>query len=188
MSAWQARQGKNRAGKRLKEEEETFVDYQEFLEYIRDNITAVILEQEGDSGAGEPCMPVLHKVTKNNGVMLDALTWHREGETITPNIYLNPYYECYQMGQPACAVLEEIYHAYQNAKGKGDFLFPDLSDFEAVKDKIVVRLVNYGRNKEELESCPFKPYQDLAVTFRFLVRKSPAGMATSIVSNDMFRL
>ena len=85
-------------------------------------------------------------------------------------------------------IMEEIYRMYQETRDKEDFLVLDLTDYEAVKDKIVVRLVNYERNKKELENCPFKRYQDLAVTFRFLAQRNTKSIATSMVSNEEFHL
>lgn len=169
------------------------MDYQEFLQYIKENIACMINEMEGgkekgNMEQGEPYEVILHKVVKNNGIVLDGITLRRKGENITPNIYLNSYYEHYRMGESISVIMEKIYSVYQETKDKGDFLLLDLTDYEAVKDKIVVRLVNYERNKKELENCPFIKYQDLAVVFRVLAQRNAESIATSMVHNAEFYL
>lgn len=169
-----------------------FMDYQEFLKYIKKNIACMINEMEGSSETGdveqgEPYKVILHKVVKNNGIVLDGITLHKEGENITSNIYLTPYYESYRMGKPVSVIMEEIFSAYQETKKQADFQLMDILDFKAVRDKIVVRLVNYERNKKQLEHCPFKKYLDLAVTFRLVAEKNTIGLASSLISNEEFR-
>lgn len=46
--------------------------------------------------------------------------------------------------------------------------------------------MNYERNKEQLEHCPFKKYLDLAVTFRLVAEKNTMGLASSLISNEEF--
>lgn len=183
---------KKSRGKDFQNKEVTFMDYQEFLEYIKENIACMINEMEGSSETGdveqgELYKVILHKVVKNNGIVLDGITLHKEGENITPNIYLTPYYESYRMGKPVSVIMEEILSVYQESKKQADFQLMDILDFKAVRDKIVIRLVNYERNKKQLEHCPFKKYLDLAVTFRLVAKKNTIGLASSLISNEEFR-
>lgn len=168
------------------------MNYQEFLEYIKENILGVF-KNYLENMNGKHCeidadsLEVdLHKVVKNNGIVLDGITLRQKGENITPNIYLNSYFESYQMGKPIAAIMEEIVYRYRKAKEENDIELLDVTDFSAVKDKIVLRLVNYEKNKEQLENCPHKKYLDLAVTFRLIVSKDALGIASSLISNQEF--
>lgn len=169
------------------------MDYQEFLEYIKDNLAEVMEYREyicKDSKDREECEVSyeveLHKVMKNNGIVLDGLTIRRKGESISPNIYLNSYFESYQMGKPLSIIMEDIIYRYRKAREENDFKIVDITDFSAVKDRIVLRLVNYEKNKEQLKNCPFKRYLDLAVTFRYIASKDQIGIASSLISNTEF--
>lgn len=178
------------------------MNYQEFLEYIRDNL-AEYFEQQGTTGMDkvgadqkegqrgeqekeEGYLVELHKVIKNNGIILDGITLRKKDEHISPNIYLNSYFESYQMGKPLAVIMEEIIYRYQKAKEENALKVADILDFKAVKSKIVLRLVHYEKNKEQLKCCPYKKYLDLAVTFRYIASKDAMGIASSLITNQEF--
>ena len=58
-----------------------------------------------------------------------------------------------------------------------------LNDFEKVKNKVVFSLVNYGMNKERLESMPYVPYLDLAILFYVLLDRTENGERTAVITN-----
>ena len=177
------------------------MNYEEFIEYIREHLVDFFERQDWI----HTCMQQedeaiqttyteqesryeleLHKVIKNNGVTLDGLTLRRKGESVSPNLYLNGYYDSYQMGKPMAVIMEEIYLQYQRVGAERDLEIDDLTDFAAVRDKIVVRLVNYDRNRTQLEHCPHKQYLDLAITFRYLASRDVMGMASSLITDQDF--
>lgn len=166
------------------------MNYQEFLEYIKENLAEVMeaysYQSEGENKNKESYKVELHKVIKNNGIVLDGITIRGKEDKVTPNIYLNSYFESYQMGKPLSVIMEEIIYQYQNVKEERDFEVEDITDFLNVKDQIVLRLVNYERNKELLKNCPYKKYLDLAVTFRYIASKNRMGIASSLISNAEF--
>ena len=185
------------------------MNYEEFLDYIKENILEYYLtqkentepeEKETDSSkdmqSGDKTKSTsseqeiydveLHQVIKNNGIVLDSITILRKGEQISPNIYLNTYYDSYKMGNPISAIMDDILCQYQNGKAETNLTVDDITDFATVRDKIVLRLVNYEKNKEQLKNCPYKRYLDLAVTFRYIANKDAMGIASSLISNREF--
>ena len=165
--------------------------YQEFLNYIKDNLVDYMKDRlkskEDDSRFEEHAYEVeLHKVVKNNGIVLDGIAIRIDGANISPNIYLNSYYENYQMGRPVTSIMEEIVYLYEQAKEESDIDIVDILDYKTAKNKIFIRLVNYERNKEQLEQCPHKRYLDLAITFRYIASKDSCGLASSLISNQEF--
>lgn len=177
------------------------MNYEEFMEYIREHLVDFFerqdwihtcMQQEDAAGQTSYIRQEseyeldLHKVTKNNGVTLDGLTLRRKGELVSPNLYLNGYYESYQMGKPLAVIMEEIYLQYQRMGAERELEMDDLTDFVAVRDKIIVRLVNYERNRTQLERCPHKQYLDLAITFRYIASCDAMGIASSLISDQEF--
>lgn len=185
------------------------MNYQEFLEYIKENLAAFYEQnidicrewsskdcqdqtvkesgkEEEEHKEQEQYEVLLHKVVKNNGIVLDAVALHSRNQRISPNIYLKPYYDSYQMGKPLDLIMAEIVCQYQREKEEGEIDYVDILDFKAVKSKIVIRLVNYERNKEQLKDCPHKKYLDLAITFRYVAYKDGIGIASSLISNAEF--
>ncbi|MDO5156103.1 MAG: DUF5688 family protein [Eubacteriales bacterium] len=163
------------------------MNYNEFLNYIKDNILEVLKNQKDNEDSAEYEVS-LHKISKNNGIVLDGLSIRKKGEYISPNIYLNSYYEGYQMGKPISVIMEEIVYRYEQIGEEATIKVEDLTDFNAIKDKIVLRLVNYEKNQEVLKHCPHRKYLDLAITFRYIASKGALGVASSLVSNTEFEL
>lgn len=178
------------------------MNYQEFLEYIVENLPELMNvrgleqrakmaektnEEDGVAEEVEICYEAhLHTITKNNGIVLDGITLLNKGESAGPNIYLNSYFENYQMGKPLNSIMNEIIDCYLRAKEETTIEVEDVLDFEAVKNKIVVRLVNYEKNKEQLTHCPHKRFEDLAITFRYLAAKDAMGLASSLIFDKEF--
>lgn len=151
------------------------MDYEEFLDYIKDNLADCFEKKEqagmrlaqaekepgkeSEKSRVSDCYEVeLHKVVKNNGVELDGITIRKKGEFISPNIYLNPYYESYQMGKPLSVIMDEIICHYRDVKEHSDLEIDDVTDFAAVRNKIILRLVNYDRNRQQLKGCPHQKW------------------------------
>lgn len=178
------------------------MNYQEFLEYIEENLPELMNLRElekrekvvgGNSrksdDKAEPEISYeahLHKITKNNGIVLDGITLLNKGENAGPNVYLNSFFESYQMGKPLNVIMNEIIECHLRAKEGTTIEEVDILNFELVKDKIVVRLVNYEKNKEQLEHCPHKRFLDLAITFRYLASKDAMGLASSLIFDKEF--
>ena len=168
------------------------MEYQEFLEYIKEHIVEALVDfrkvvRPEESLEMEEYEVLLQKITKNNGIVLDAVTLYREGQRISPNMYLNTYYEQYQMGRPIDWILKQLVKDYVEKMEEADTLRVDnVYDFDEVRSKIVLRLVNRERNQLELERCPHIPFLDFAITFRYLASKDAMGVASSIISNREF--
>ncbi len=185
------------------------MNYQEFLEYIKENLPMYMFnremelqkmqkdfhafdaekdvaqekEEEPDEHSYEA---YIHTIIKNNGVVLDGVTLLKKGEKSGPNVYLNSYYEQYQIGKPLQNILEEIILCYEKAKAETNIEIVDIGDFQQIKDKVILRLVHYEKNQEQLKEVPHKRFLDLAITFRYLAGKDAMGIASSLISNREF--
>ncbi len=136
-----------------------------------------------------PDTPVrIQTVLKNNSVHLDALTILPEGESLSPSIYLNEYYEQYQAGKPLPTILSEINHIYL-ANCEGFSIDTDMIlNFDSAKHRIGFKLINYKRNLELLETIPNIPFMDMAIVFYILLKSDHYGDATALISNDHLKL
>ena len=63
--------------------------YQEFINVVVDEIKSQV-EKEVEVK--------VHRVVKNNGITLDAISMMHKNQNTAPNIYLNAYYEQYLNG------------------------------------------------------------------------------------------
>lgn len=168
------------------------MNYNEFIEYIREHIVYALkrykLSTEGDDWDEDEEYEVsLQTISKNNGIMLDAITIYKNGQNVCPNLYLNHYYEQYQMGMPVDSIMKNLVVDYEaRISEAGNIVMGNILDFHEIKKRIVVRLVNYERNKAELEKCPYILFLDFAITFRYLAGKNEMGVASSLISNYEF--
>ncbi len=122
-------------------------------------------------------------VCKNNGVVYTGIIISVKGENISPNVYMNYYYEMYKKGCPLENIIKEIVHEY--GKAREEMFIDEISapNKEDYAKKIFLRLVNYEKNKEQLKDCPFIMYHDLAITIRYLVKSDKDGIASALISN-----
>lgn len=124
-------------------------------------------------------------ISKNNGTIFSLIRISRHSDTVVPVIYLDDYYLKYQGGMDFRRVIAEIRQVYDEASKLMPGAIPDFADFQAVKKRIIYRLINYKMNKELLENCPYILLYDLAVTFRCVIYTKHDGLATARIDNRM---
>ena len=124
----------------------------------------------------------VQSIPKNNGIMLTGLAIIKNGETVSPVIYLEDYFERYEEGISMETIVNEIYDMF-NTFENPDFPVDMLKDFKSLKDKVFYRLVNYERNREILKIMPYVSYLDLAVTFHVMVEQNESGQFMTQIEN-----
>lgn len=127
----------------------------------------------------------LNPTLKNNGTRLTGLAIQTEGCSVSPSIYLDPYYLEYANGR---AGLEEItgsiLECYHSSSPKG--YSPDLDGlkkWETAKPRIACKLVSYNDNQELLGITPHERFLDLAVICYYMVEGNPSA---TILIQDSF--
>lgn len=134
----------------------------EFVEVVRDRL----LEKMDGVTQIE-----IKQVLKNNSVNLCALLFADEKINITPNIYLEPFYERYEQGAELEDIVEQITECYQEYRVKEKIDMSFFRSWETVKSRIAYKLINYDRNTELLGQIPHTKFLDLAKTFYVSVQE-----------------
>ena len=130
------------------------MDYQEFLNYVKDNILSY-LELDCELSAE------IETFTKNNGYKECGIVIRRSDSPMSPNIYLDRYYERYKKGYDITEIMESIASAYTAHCDDVNINIEDIFDYDKVKDHIIVRLVNTRSNKELAAHCPHLYFHDM---------------------------
>ncbi len=165
------------------------MNYQEFLNYMKENFIDYLIKHDSKEGGEKNTYSIqIRQIIKNNGIKLDGLIIQRNEENISPNIYLNSYFESYQLGTPLSCIMEAIAKQYYTLKENHRIEIDNLFDFPTVQNRIIVRLVNYERNREMLKDCPYKRFLDMAITFRYMAGRDEYGLASSLITNEEFDL
>lgn len=134
----------------------------------------------------------LHEVNKNNSTHYDAITIHTEAQPLSPCIRLSNYYDEYMNPSITTSFadiverLSNILKANAAANGKKDELFNMLTDFEAVKDRIVCRLVNRHMNQDLLNTIPFHTFLDeFALTYSLIKSTNYEAVESIRITNAL---
>lgn len=66
-------------------------------------------------------------------------------------------------------------------------LLDSIRDYEAIKDRIIIRPINYTDNSAALEHCVYKRMEDFALCLYVFMSDDGDTLSTSIVSHEMFK-
>ena len=151
------------------------MDFKEFSETIKDKIQDKL---------GEQYQINTDRILKNNSQHSQGLVINKEGNVVSPTIYLEYFYEQYSNGLPIEEVVEEILLSYGDAIKKQDDYNDIDSSFEGCKDNIIYRLISKEKNLELLKTIPYMEFCDLAIIFCTLVSISNNGIETIKITNS----
>ncbi len=155
--------------------------YNQFLNYVKE-------QSVYEFDHPEEYHTSINHVVKNNSVELDGICLHRAGDTLSPTVYLNHFYEEYLEGRPLHSILSEIAATLNSEIPELEVNTNLYDNYDAIRHQIIFRLVNYERNEELLTSCPYLPFCDLAITFRWLVHSDSSGIASALITNKEMEL
>ncbi len=114
-----------------------------------------ILDYMPESYAGS--VVNVQETMKNNDTYLHGLTIGEKGTSIMPIMYLEPYFQEYNYGKPLEEICIDIAVKYDRAvQMRPDMNEPDLN-YDKIKDKLRVRLVDVRNNKEFLNKMENRP-------------------------------
>lgn len=132
---------------------------------------------------GEEVNVVIHKVPKNNGIVLDGITLMRKGSYMAPTFYLQDFYCGYKKGIDLENVVEQLI-GYSLEHPVQDFL-PDnfFIEYESVKERICFKLIHYEKNMELLKEVPYKRFLDLAMVYYCIAKEDFLSQATILIRN-----
>ena len=123
-------------------------------------------------------------VTKNNGVILKGMTFTGQGESISPTIYLEQYYEAYKNGCSWGEIVDRIVDTFRMGAKNDIFDVEAFIDLSRATPHIAYKLVNYEKNKELLEQIPHKRFLDMAVVYYYLLNSGDFENATILIYNN----
>ncbi|MDE6874192.1 MAG: hypothetical protein K2P87_07015 [Lachnospiraceae bacterium] len=137
-------------------------------------------------GSGYETRPITN--TRNNGILKNGILIRRENEAAAPAIYLDEYYQDFCTGKCLGDIIRQVLYTYHDSSDESKRqLFQDI-DFSplAMKDKVILRIVNYERNSALLHNIPYIRILDLAVVFHFMVYQDEDGIGTVRFTREHF--
>lgn len=125
----------------------------------------------------------IQKVIKNNNVIRYAAIINEENSMISPSIYLENFYSDYINGQSLSQICDSIMFMHEKYKGGIDFSLDDYFDYDYIKDKLYLKVINKAKNEELLKSIPYREFYDLALVVYIALEEVKNGQATITVNN-----
>lgn len=106
----------------------------------------------------------INYIPQNNGIIRAAFNIREQGNNISPTIYAEDFYNMYEGGTAFDEIIESIVDVY-NKSGADKMSFnPDvLADWNSIKDRLAVKVVNKKRNLYYLNKLVWREFLDLAV-------------------------
>ncbi|MCM1183832.1 MAG: DUF5688 family protein [Roseburia sp.] len=148
-----------------------------------------LIKDEVERRVGGEYRISIRDVMKNNGVVLCGLTLRQDDSNISPTIYLNAYYDAYQNGQTTLGgIVDEVLELYERNRVNRSIDMRKFLDYEAVRHRIVYKLINTEQNRELLQDIPHIAFHDLSIVFQFLITEECFGSATILIHNAHLKI
>lgn len=126
---------------------------------------------------GEEVTITQRTIEKNGGISYESFTIEKKTEYISPVISIDNCYEDYSAGISLEEIMKEIVHQYEESTRNNPFLSAqDIQNYEEIKDRLYMQVVNQEWNKKYLEHKYYVPFLDLAIVFYVDVQKNPNGI------------
>ena len=148
------------------------MNFDEFLESVKERIQAVVPDAEVR----------IQQVNKLQGESYTGISVQPEGANAAATFNINHAYEYYQADQSkVSSILDKIAaDAKEIAGSMPIFNIRDITDYETVKNNLLMQVVPVEANKEMLKGIPHKTVGDIAVVYRIDLQD-----ATTLVTNQL---
>lgn len=154
--------------------------FTEFEERLKDALKEVL-------GDEVPLKAV--NVTKNNGVVHRGIIIGEE--EISPTIYYDKLYQQYKWGMSIGAIARKIGDIYRESMGSSSEVYKAkrlLEDYNAIRDRLIIRVINYECNMGLLNSLPHRRVQDLCVIYVVVLSEISESIATVTVNHNLLKM
>ena len=159
--------------------EEKRMKFEEFVEKIIENMQKRVPENY---------LVEVQNICKNNDLKLTGLTIGDQNLNIYPTIYLEEFYKKYEEGVSFETITDIIWNTYCQNAPKGNWDTSRFIEWRNVKDIICPKIINYGANRELLNSVPYRKVCDLAVVYYAVVDICENGVASILLRNEHLKL
>lgn len=125
----------------------------------------------------------LKKISKNNHVVLDAIVLQsQDNSCISPLIYLESWYQHYCAGESIENIADEILNLGRQTPVLSLPTIQALMDFSAIREHLMLKLINYAENEDLLKLVPYRTFLDLALICCILMETQDNSYATILIT------
>ena len=126
----------------------------------------------------------IYESLKNNGNLRKGIIIREKDKNIGPIIYMEEFYERFNSGVSLDRIVNDVLGFYKKVRFNDNWKCDQIMEYQHIKDKLAVKLINYNKNKEYLRNYPHIRYLDLSIIFYVVLGMKDDGMATVVVTYD----
>lgn len=93
----------------------------------------------------------------------------QNGIPVSPILYVDEIYKCYEMGISIDTILYGIKHKNQSSHGIESYYEEYLENIQAASSRMTFRLINKKQNSQYLETIPHRDYLDFALIYQLVL-------------------
>lgn len=139
----------------------------------------IVVEMEQRVGEGKV---FLESITKNNDTKITGLMIREDNHNTSPIIYLENFYADLHE-KTLTEIVEDIWELYQDKKLPCNIELSTFFRWEDVRNRIVMKVVNYEYNEALLKTIPHNRFLDLAIVYYYIYDMNEDYEATIMVTN-----
>ena len=125
----------------------------------------------------------VNEVAKNNDKILHAVVVCEKDACIAPNVYVDGMFERNLSTEEAANEVMRIYEENKEAPQFAD-ISSQFFDWDFVKDKVVMAVVNTARNANLLAETVHREVEDLSIIYKVALDVSGDGVATITIMDS----
>ena len=154
--------------------------YDDFVDYVRDNIRDLLPEEYRDAELGT------RRIEKLQGAGYYGLSLKPAGARVGVCLNLAAEYARYKEGCEILTLLQSVAeNAVQSLREGKTFSSETFREYEKLKDRLMLQLVPADINREALLCMPHRDFEDISLIYRFVLLAGGCSFASVPVTNAL---
>lgn len=146
------------------------------------------IEQQINIISGANLQLIPHTTIKNNSQEKQGIIVKMPGVDVNPIVYMDDILN--RLSEDTSQIAREILNLCANLKQQDWWKNKDylISDYESVRKKIALKLVNTKLNEKLLGDAPSRNFLDLSLLYEIVIETTEEGKASILVRNEILKM
>ena len=159
------------------------MNYEQFLEQMKEDLAARFAKdlppELADVRIG------IRDVEKLQGESYRGLSFRSGDSPVVANLNMTGAFQAFEAGRPYEDILKEVEAQLMKVVDRtSQFNIEELTDYEAMKPKLMMEVIPQKGNEDRLENIPHQKGEDMALIYRVDMGDSSGGKMTSVITNQ----
>ncbi len=129
----------------------------------------------------------LTQVRKNNGVLKEVLNVRKENSECVPCFYMDEMFQSHCLGESVDALADYVRNIVQGESPTIKEQVETYTKKEWIEKNLFFRLLDYEKNKDDLEQAVYVRFLDLAAVFYVLTEDSEEGVKSFRLPREIWK-